>query len=169
MVEVSPVFDGKVVHAGIFEFREMYRFLYEWFRQFEYLVQEKKYSEKIKADGKEVDIEWICLRKISEDYRFRMRVLIRIIKLVTVEVQEGGVSVKRDKGDIEVKFYSYIERDWQNRWDQHPITKFLRGFYERYMLRGRMEFFEDKLKDEVDETMSQLKAFLALMGDFNPV
>ena len=165
MAELSPVYDGKIVHAGIFDFKEMYRFMYEWFRDFSYLILEKKYSEKIKADGKEVEYEWLCLRKISEDYRFRIKIVTRIIKMVTVEVQEGGVKFNRDKGEIEVKFWSYIERDWQNRWDQHPITKFLRGFYERYMLRGRMEFFEDKIKAEIDESMSQIKSFLSLMGN----
>jgi len=165
MAELSPVYDGKIVHAGIFDFKEMYRFMYEWFRDFSYLILEKKYSEKIKADGKEVEYEWLCLRKISEDYRFRIKIVTRIIKMVTVEVQEGGVKFNRDKGEIEIKFWSYIERDWQNRWDQHPITKFLRGFYERYMLRGRMEFFEDKIKAEIDESMSQIKSFLSLMGN----
>jgi hypothetical protein len=165
MVELSPVYDGKLIHAGIFDFREFYRFMYEWFREFNYLLLEKKYSEKIKPEGKEVEFEWLCLRKISEDYRFRIRIVTRIIRMVTVEVQEGGVKINRDKGEIEVKFWSFIERDWQNRWDQHPITKFLRGFYERYMLRGRMEYFEDKVKEEVDESMSQIKAFLALMGN----
>lgn len=165
MAELSPVYDGKLVHSGIFDFREMYRFMYEWFRDFSYLVLEKKYSEKIKAEGKEVEFEWLCVRKISEDYRFRIKIVTKIIKMVTVEVQEGGMKFNRDKGEIEVKFNSYVERDWQNRWDQHPITKFLRGFYERYMLRGRMEFFEDKLTSEVDETISQIKSFLSLMGN----
>jgi hypothetical protein len=165
MAELSPVYDGKMVHSGIFDFRELYRFMYEWFRDFSYLILEKKYSEKIKAEGKEIEFEWLCLRKISEDYRFRIKIVTRIVKMVTVEVQEGGVKFNRDKGEIEIKFNSYIERDWQNRWDQHPITKFLRGFYERYMLRGRMDFFEDKVKSEVDETMSQIKSFLSLMGN----
>ncbi len=165
MAEISPVYDGKLVHAGIFDFREFYRFMYEWFRDYSYLIIEKKYSEKIKAEGKEVEIEWHCFRKISEDYRFKIRIVIKVIKMVTVEVQEGGMKFSRDKGEIEVKFNSYLERDWQNRWDQHPITKFLRGFYERYMLRGRIDFFEDKLKEEVDETLSQIKSFLALMGN----
>lgn len=164
MVELSPVYDGKLAHGGIFDFRELYRFMYEWFRDYQYFLIEKKYSEKIKAEGKEVEFEWLCLRKISEDFRFRIKIVTRIIKMIQVDVQEGGIKTTRDKGEIEIKFNSFLERDYQNKWDQSPITKFLRSFFERYIIRDRIEFYEDKLKSELDESMSQIKSFLALMG-----
>jgi hypothetical protein len=162
MPELSPVYDGKIAHLGIFDFKELYRFMFEWFKEYQYILNEKKYSEKIKADGKEIEIEWLCLRKISDYFRFRIKIVTRVVRMVTVEVQQDGVKVNRDKGDMEIKFWSWIERDYENKWEQNSVTKFLRGVYDKYIIRSRIEFYEEKLKEEVDEVMSQTKSFLVL-------
>ncbi len=162
MSELSPVYDGKINHGGIFDFKELYKFMFDWFKDYQYLLHEKKYSEKVKADGKELEIEWLCFRKISDYFRFRIRMVARFLRMVSVEVQQEGVTIKRDKSDMEIKFYTWLERDYENRWEQNPVTKFLRGLYDKYIIRSRIDFYEDKLKDEIDEMMTQTKSFLAL-------
>lgn len=164
MAELSPVYEGKVVHSGIFSFKDIYNFLYDWFTSYQYAVIEKKYSEKIKAEGKDIEIEWLCLRKISDYFRFRIKVGIRIIGLVAVEATREGIKVKRDKGEIEVKISSYLERDYEHRWESNPITKFMRGLYDKYIIKTRIESYEDALGSEVDEAIAQVKSFLALEG-----
>lgn len=163
-MELSLVYEGKVVHAGIFGFKEVYRFLYEWFTGYEYVVIEQKYSEKIKAEGKEIEIIWLCLRKLSDYFRFRVKVRIFITRMTTVEVMQGNVKTTREKGEIEVKFTSYLERDYEHRWEANPVTKFLRGLYDKYIIKSRIELYEDSLASEVDESIAQAKAFLALEG-----
>ncbi|MEM2090005.1 MAG: hypothetical protein QXL88_02875 [Candidatus Pacearchaeota archaeon] len=164
MSEVYPVYNTKIVHSGIFDFKDLYNFLYEWFRSLEYIVLEEKYSEKIKPTGKEVEILWLCLKKINDYLRFRIKVRIFIIKMVEVEITEEGVKIKKDKGDIEIKFAGFLEKDYENKWEQSPITKFLRGLYDKYIIKSKIESYEDKLAEEVDETSEQTKAFLALEG-----
>ncbi|MCL6500432.1 MAG: hypothetical protein K6T16_00125 [Candidatus Pacearchaeota archaeon] len=164
MSELSPVLEGKVVHAGIFDFKEIYRFLYEWFISYDYLVMEKKYSEKITPEGKDIEIEWLCLRKISDYFRFRVKITIRIIRMTSVEVMRGDIKTKRDKGEIEIKFGSALERDYENKWESNPITKFFRGIYDKYIIKPRIDAYEDRLATEVEEVVAQAKAFLALEG-----
>ena len=164
MSELSPVYEGKVVHAGIFDFKEIYGFLYEWFTSYEYVVLEKKYSEKIKAQGKDVEIEWLCLRAISDYFRFRIKIKIRVLGMTTVELVKGGTKIKKNKGEIEIKFGSYLERDYENKWESNPISKFLRGIYDKYIIKSRIEAYEDRLGTEVDEVIAQTKSFLALEG-----
>ncbi len=164
MVELTPVYDGKVVHAGIFNFKEVYSLLYDWFTSYEYTVIEKKYSEKIKPEGKEIEIIWACLRKISDYFRFRIKVRIFIIKMNTVEVMQNGAKVKRNQGEIEVKFSSYLEHDYENRWESNPVTKFFRGIYNKYIVKSRIEAYEDRITEEVDEVIAQTKSYLALEG-----
>lgn len=164
MVELSPVYEGKVVHTGIFNFKEFYNFLYDWFTSYQYVVIEQKYSEKIKAEGKEIEILWLCLRKISDYFRFRIKIRIFILGMVNVEIIRDGIKVKRDKGEIEVKFSSYLERDYEHKWESNPITKFLRGIYDKYIIRTRTEAYEDALAIEIDEAIAQTKSYLALEG-----
>ncbi len=162
MSELSPVYEGKVVHAGVFDFKELYRFLYEWFTSYEYVVMEKKYSEKVKVQGKDIEIEWLCLRKISDYFRFRIKVTIRILGMIAVELARGGVKIRKDKGEIEIKFGSFLERDYENKWETNPVAKFLRGIYDKYIIKSRIDAYEDRLGTEVDEVIAQIKAFLAL-------
>lgn len=158
------MYEGKVVHAGIFDFKSTYNFLYDLFTQYDYVVIEQKYSEKIKAEGKELEILWLCLRKISDYFRFRIKVRIFIIGMASVEIMRENIKIKRDKGEIEIKIASYLEKDYENRWESNPVTKFLRGIYDKYIIKTKIEAYENTIATEVDEILSQLKAYLALEG-----
>lgn len=164
MAEINPVYEGKIVHSGIFDFKDVYKLLFEWFDYYMYTVIEKKYSEKIKGEGKDVDVEWLCLRKISDYFRYRIKVTIRIINLTPVEIMKEGEKVKKEKGEIEIKMGSFLERDYEHKWEVNPVAKFLRGVYDKYVIKTRLESYEDKLAGEVDEVLAQVKSYLAMEG-----
>jgi len=164
MSETSLAFETKIVHSGIFDFKDLYGFLYEWLSNLQYIVIEQKYSEKIKPLGKEVEIAWLCLRKINDYIRYKVKVGIKVLKMVDVEVTEDGVKIKKNKGDVEVKFAGFLERDYENKWEQNPISKFFRGIYDKYLVPTRIEDYEDRLGDELSETSEQFKAYLSLEG-----
>ena len=164
MSEISPVYEGKIVHSGVFDFKELYKFVYEWFNYYMYAVIEKKYSEKIKGEGKDVDVEWLCLRKISDYFRFRIKVTFRVIGMASVEVMREGEKVKKDKAEMEIKIASFLERDYEHKWEVNPVTKFLRGIYDKYIIKTRVDAYEGSLASEVDEVLAQLKSYLAMEG-----
>jgi hypothetical protein len=164
MSELSPVYEGKVVHAGVFDFKTFYNYLYDWLVNYQYIVIEKKYSEKIKAEGKDVDIEWLCLRKISDYFRFRIKIKMRVIGMASAELVKDGMKLKRDKGEIEISIGSFLERDYENKWEMNAVNKFLRGLYDKYIIKTRVEDYEGALGGEVQEFIAQVKAFLVLEG-----
>jgi len=164
MVEKDQVFVGKIRHVGIFGFKEFYRFCYMWLVDKEYWVTEKKYTEKIKADGKEVEIEWLALRKISDYFRFNLKVVWRIVGMKDVEVTKNGDKLTMNKGDAEIKVTAILEKDYEHRWENNAFFKFLRTAYDRYLIRGRIEDYENKIYEETDEFLAQAKAFVALEG-----
>ena len=69
-----------------------------------------------------------------------------------------------NKGQVEVKITAYLEKDYEHRWETTSISKFLRGLYDRYIIRNRIESYEEKIIEEVDELVAQIKAFLELEG-----
>lgn len=158
------IYEGKVKHDGVFILKELYRFMKIWFEDYHYRVSEKKYSEKIKPEGKEIEIEWICKRKLSDYFRFKIDFKIRVTKLREVEVMEDGVKIKKAKGEVTITIKGYLERDYENRWETSPISKFARGVYDRYIIKARIEGYEDDLRYEMDEIVAQVKSFLALEG-----
>lgn len=164
MTESSLVFSGKVVHGGIFDFKDVYKFIYEWLTSYDYILVEKKYSEKIKATGKDLEVAWECYRKISDYFRYKIKVSIRVFNMIDVEATRDGVKVNRNKGEIEMKFDAFLERDYEGKWESSPITKFLRGIYDKYIIRTTIKMYEDRLDVEVEEAIAQVKSFLALEG-----
>ena len=164
MVEKDNVFSGKVKHTGIFEFKELYRFCYTWLVDQGYFLVEKSYSEKIQATGKEIEIKWEAYRKISDYFRFVLKVDWRILGMTAVEVEENGKKLKMNKGNTELKVSAVLEKDYEHRWENNAFSKFLRGMYDKYIIRGRIDQYEEKIFSEADEFITQAKSFLAIEG-----
>lgn len=164
MVEKDTVFEGKVKQTDIFDFKEMYNFLYKWLVDEGYKVVEKNYSEKVTANGKELDIEWEAKKKVSDYFRFVIKPKWKILGMTSVEVERNGKKVSMNKGKVEIKVGAVLEKDYEARWENNPFFKFLRDVYNRYIIRARVEEYERKLFKEADEFLAQMKSFLALEG-----
>ena len=162
MAEKDNVAKRKVRHVGIFDFKEAYRFAYDWLIHEEYDLMEKNYTEKLVQRGKEIEIVWEARRKISDYFRFVIKASWRILGMTDVEVEEEGKKVKMQQGDLTINFTGILEKDYESRWEGSAFFKFLRGLYDKYIIRGRIEAYEQKLFFEVDEMIAQMRAYLAL-------
>ena len=165
MVEKDKLFESNVKHVGIWDFKETYRTLYEWLLNEGYDVNEKTYKEILGPGGeKEIEIEWKAYRKISDYFRFVIEVDWHIMRMTSVEAEIEGVKRKMNKGRIEVKIKTILEKDYEARWEGKAFFKFLRTMYDRYLVPARIESYEEKLIGEGDELVAQLKAYLELVG-----
>ena len=165
MPEKDIILKSKIKHNGLFDFKETYRILYEWLLDQNYDVNEKSYKEVIGAGGaKELEIEWEAMRKVTDYFRFWLKIRWHIIGMTSVEVEIDGTKQKINKGQFELEVTCLLEKDYEDRWANKPIWKFLRTFYDRYLIKERTEQFEGKIITEMDEFVSQCKSFLALSG-----
>ncbi len=162
MAEKDTLYQGKIKQGGIFSFKDFYSFTYDWLRDEGYDLIEKSYSEKVKGDSKELKIKWEAERDISDYFRFVIQMDWFIIGMKDVEVQKEGKKVKMNSGLLEIKFKAILVRDYENRWEDRPIWKFLKGVYDRYIIRARIEDYENKILEELNELIDQCKSFLAL-------
>lgn len=158
MAELDKIVAGKIKHTGLFVFKEAYNFFYEMLEDYGYIIAEKEYAEKITPNGKDVKVEWYVWRKISEYFKFVLKIRIFCEGLSKQEVQGKAY----DKGAVKVEINGFLEKDYESRWESHPFQKFLRDIYDRYIIRNRIEGYEDRISEEVDESLSQLKTFLSL-------
>ena len=162
MVEQDKVISGKFKHTGIFNFSELYDFIYDLLMDEQYKVREKKYSEKILGESKTLEIEWECDRKVSDYFKFRIKIQYLVTGLKKVEVKKEEQKITMNSGAIEIKYAAIMIKDYESRWENQPVWKFLRGIYDRYIIRPRIDYYEDKLEDDLREFITQTKAFLAL-------
>ncbi len=165
MAELDKLFSTKIKHKGIFDFKELYRVLYEWLLNEGYDVNEKGYKEVVGAGGaKELEIEWIAYRKVSDYFRYQFKIRWIILGMTDVEVEIDGVKQKMNKGQVELTVSSILEKDYESRWENRAFFKFLRTLYDRYLIPARIESYEGTLLTEMDEFIAQIKAFLTMTG-----
>ena len=162
MAEKDTIFSGKIKHKGMFGFKDFYSFAYDWLCEESYNVTEKSYSEEITGDSKKVEIEWEAKKKISDYFRFLMKISWKVLNLKEVEIVKEGKKVKTNSAQVEIKIKGIIVKDYDSRWENNPFAKFMRGVYDRYVIKSRIDEYEDKIKSESDEFVDQCKAFLAL-------
>ncbi|RLG10912.1 hypothetical protein DRN73_06690 [Candidatus Pacearchaeota archaeon] len=165
MAEKDKIFSSKVKYSGIFSFQDFYRFCYDWLTdEMGLLVIEDKYVEKLSGDSKNIDIEWTGTRKVTDYFKFDVKVKFRIIGLTNVEVVQNNAKVKTNKGSVEVKLSGTLVRDYQGKFEKTYLSKFLRSIYEKWVIPSRVEEYEDKLVGDCDEFLTQVKSYLDLEG-----
>jgi hypothetical protein len=166
MSEKDTIYSGKIKDkSAIFDFGELYGFIYTWFIDEDYKFQEDQYSEKVTPKGKEVEIDWTAKKKISDYFRFAFKIKWRILGLKDVEVEKDGAKVKMNKGSLEIKITAVLEKDYENNWEKSPFLKFLRNIYNKYVIRGRIDLYEEKIYSQADDILAEIKAFLSLEGE----
>jgi hypothetical protein len=166
MPEKEAIFSSKIKIQGIFNFEDFYRFCYDWLSdETDLIVAEDKYKEKlVPGDAKNIEIEWNCFRKITDYFKFEVKVTYRIIGMTNIEVQKDGVKIKMNKGSIELGVKGTLVRDYQGKFEKTGTQKFLRSIYEKWVIPSRLDQYEDKLIGDCDEFLNQGKAFLDLEG-----
>ncbi len=164
MAEKSDVFKEAVKHVGYWTYKELYNFCYNWLKDEGYKVSEDAYTEKITDFGKEIIIEWKAGKKISDYFKHQIGVKWHILGMKDAEVEIDGEKQKTNKGEVKITIDATLVRDYEENWDKSPTWKFLRGIYDKYIIRTTMEEYEDRLRNIAEEYSEQIKAFLRLQG-----
>lgn len=165
MPEKEAIFSSRIKHGGIFNFQNLYQFCHDWLTdEFQLLVSEDKYIEKISGDSKNIDVQWTGVKKVTDYFKFVVSIKFKIIGLKKIEIQKNGVKEKMNEGSVELKMSSTLVRDYQGKFERNGFQKFLRSLYEKWIIPSRVEQLKDKLVGDSNEFLEQVKAYLDLEG-----
>ena len=164
-MEKEKIFSSNISSKGIFSFQDSYKFCYDWLTEETGVdVLESKYAETLKGNVKDIDIEWEGTKKVTDYFKFEIKVVFKIIDLAEVEVEQGGAKIKTNKGKIKITVAGTLIRDYDGKFEKDAFRKFLRSIYEKWVIKSRIDQFEDKLFGDCDEFLSQAKAYMDLEG-----
>src|SRR3989344_95632 len=164
MAEKDKVHNGKIKQEGIFNFKDFYEFLYDYLTDQNYDVVELKYVEKLKGESKDIEIIWIATKEVSDYFKFDIRVHWLIYGMKKIKAKREGEELIMDNGTMELRFDAWLVKDWENGWENRPFWKFLRGVYDRFIVKSRVDDYGIKLWEESIEVINQAKSFLAVEG-----
>ncbi|MAF50588.1 MAG: hypothetical protein CMH64_00695 [Nanoarchaeota archaeon] len=154
----------KIKQRATFDMGELYKVMFRWFSRNNYDFQEKEYLEKAMGDGsaKQLEIAWRARKKISDYFRFDIKVKFLIIGLKSTEIEVGDVKRKTNEGDLEMRFDAVIVSDYEGKYEGNPVTKFFKDIYNHYIIKSRIENYETQIHEEVYELLAEIKSFLNL-------
>lgn len=163
--EKDTIYSSKVKYGGLFNFGEFYRFSYDFLTdELEFAIAEESYVEKIKGDSKDVEFVWAGKKKVTDYFRYDIKIKFRILGMTKVEVTQDGVKKKMENANVEVKMSSSLVRDYEGKFEKSGFQKFLRAIYEKWIISSRVSAYEDKLAGDNDDFLGQIKSYLDLEG-----
>lgn len=165
MVEKETIFSSSIKYTGIFSFKDFYKFCYEWLTEDTNLdIAEDQYKEKLTGDSKDITIKWTGSRKLTDYFKLEAKAKFEVKDLTQVEIARGDVKMKTNKGEIKLVLKGILIRDWQGKFERSGFQKFLKEIYDKWIIPSRIEQMEDKIIGDLDEFLSQAKAWLDLEG-----
>ena len=159
---VTPETGIRIKYKGVIDLDRLYHSLKDWMEEQGYgkeATLEKKYAERIKPDGKQLEITWETEKKFSDYFTYKLRVDFLILGMNDVEVAEGGFKKKLQKMRLlEIKITAYISYS-SGKWESlGPFSKIYFNLISRQRLKQHYQDFYDK----VYAFQEEIKKFLGL-------
>lgn len=160
MSEVDYIIPAiRVSQEGVFNLSDLYKQLQSWFNRNKYSVTEKEYFDKMEKDGtRSPIIKWDAYRKADDYTKMHLDLRIKCKNLKSKNLEKETVF----KGKVTVKLSAYLEKDYDDRWEQSFMLKFLRGFYDTFVIKGKLDTYAEEAKNDAYDAYNQVKSFLRL-------
>ena len=159
MSEIDYVIPAlKIEQEAVFNFADLYKLMKSWFDFHRYDFYEREHVDISQEEAKSDFLKWEAERKVDDYVKFHIEMRIKLINVKEVHLKESmGV-----QGGINIKFESFLEKDYEDNWEKNFFIKFVRGLYDHFLLRDRFARYGNELKDETYDIFNQVKAFLRL-------
>lgn len=163
MTETNIVVDNLGLnYEGLFNAKEYYQLLDNFFAEKNYDKREVLSMEKVETGGKYVELEIEPYKKITDYAKLVIRVRTKMFNVKEVEVEKDGHKLRLNQGRVNIVIDGMLQTDYENRWSNRPLWIFIRTLYDKFIYKGYIDSFEGKLKEEVGLLQAQLKSFFNL-------
>ena len=164
MPKEDGIINTKVMYKGVFDLELLYSKLRDWLLREGYSDPiedgEKKYSEKIKPNGKQIEIVWESSKGEEQGYfKTVIKIDFYVKGLNEVEVERDGKNIKLDNAEIDLNFSSSVIRNQDDSWNENGL--FFK-IYERYIIKDKIEHFKIECYKDTTDLIDEAKNFLNL-------
>src|SRR3989344_6877291 len=142
---VLPSSGIKLSRHGVVDFDKLIESMKNWISKRKYDFTEKKHSDKITGLGHEIKITWVNDREVTDYIKFHIDVDFVVYELNKTKTAEKNLY----SGEVNIKFFAYLELDWKKRWRSFPFGSFLMYVYNNYLIKDKIKRYEGKLMSEV--------------------
>lgn len=141
-----------------FNMLEFYKFLSSWFEVNRYVFYETNYDDKTDAGKKSLKIKWTGSKDVDDYYQFKVQVTLELKNYEIIE----GEKEKLVDGDFKIELSSTLVSDYEEKWENGPVMKFLRATADKFFFTGKREKYIKELRDDTYDIFDKVKSFLNL-------
>lgn len=163
MAEVDfVVCKRKINYEGLFNCKELYKLMDEFFSHRGYDKSEGKHAESVNPEGKYIEMEIRYYRKMSEYVQNVVDIKLIMSDLKEVEVKKDKSKIKLNKGKVQLILDGYLETDWQGTWEKKPVYYVIRTLASKYIFGPVTGKYKAELGDTVSQFCNEISSFLNL-------
>lgn len=161
MAEIKTLIDGKSLsYEGVFNLKELYRLIDKWFKDHGYDKQEIKNWEDVSQNEKQIILEIIPYKKVSDYARLDIRIFMIFSKITDVEIEKDGIKFKMNKGRAEFYFDAYVVTDYEHKWETKPIFYFIKNVFDKWIYKIYMSTYDTEVIRDCTEIENEIRSYL---------
>jgi len=161
MAEVKTLIDGKSLsYEGVFSIKDLYKTIDTWFKDRGYDKQEVKNWEDVSENEKQIVLEIIPYKKVSDYARIDIRVFMIFSRLSEIDIERNGIRSKMNKGRAEFYFDAYVVTDYENKWQTRPIFFFIKNIIEKFIYRAYTTNYDSEAIRDCTDIENEIRSFL---------
>jgi hypothetical protein len=161
MAEIKTLIDGKSLsYEGVFSLKELYRIIDKWFKDHGYDKNEIKNWEDVAENEKQIIIEIIPYKKVSDYARIDIRVFMIFSKLSDIEMNKDHLKMKMNKGKAEFYFDAYVVTDYEQKWETTALFYFMKNVFDKFVYRVYTSSYDGEAIRDCTEVENEIRSFL---------
>ena len=143
-------------YSGIVNLNELYNLIRSWFNERGFFLMEKESEGSEEESGNNFYTKFEAFKKVEESTKYFIVVKIKSKSLKETSEQQSY------QGNFNIIFQSYLEKDYEDKYENKPMLKFFREIYGKLVAKSRFNKYESQLYDFTHEFYNEVKAFLNL-------
>ncbi|MBC8496007.1 hypothetical protein H8D36_07660 [archaeon] len=161
MPETLTLIDGKKLsYEGLFEPKEIYTVIDQFFKKHGFDKHEFKNAEQIFEHGKQLEMDLRPYKKLSDYVKVEIKIEIVARNLKEVEIEKKGIKKKMMSGPIDISFTSYFITDYEGTWEMKPFYYVFRMLVDKYVYKSYMNTAKNELMEVTNEIYDELRSYL---------
>lgn len=152
----------RLQYEGLFDATELYALIDHYFRDKGFDKRDLKNIEKVRPEGKYIEIEMMPWKKTTDYFKEEIKLRIIMEKLREVEVEKDGRKIRLNQGKLSIVFDGYFTTDYEHRWEGKPTYFFIRTLFDKFFFKPYTEKYKGQLVNDVNELHTMIRSFLNL-------
>lgn len=149
----------RIEKKGIYDINHLYNQMRSWFKENNYIYTEKENTTNIRDKGVELKMKMWGERKVTEYFKFEIRVRFLIIEMQKVAVKDKTL----DRGTVGIFLKANLHFDYHHLWTKTKLSKMLRFIYNNFIIKKKIDdVYSPALKFEAEDLWNVMKDSLEM-------